>query len=204
LAAGRGTAYDGRGFEGHGGPAVRVVTSVSVLKGLVMEPPGPAEPQNLHDLRTEVLRRAVDIYLPLAYPDGGTPEAVRRRLAWDPAADAEVLLNKAPFERAGTSRTTGTQIYALRLGNVRYPHMKLQVQPWPNPDGFMLSVNTHDQVLAIDPNADDMPAFRALQTENQRIKEAIEQAWDDAGLPTFLRYLREYIQQRSVEGPAPG
>ena len=194
----------GAGLRVTAGPRSGSSTSVSVLKGLVMEPPGPAEPQNLHDLRTEVLRRAVDIYLPLAYPDGGMPEAVRRRLAWDPTADAEVLLNKAPFERAGTGRTTGTQIYALRLGNVRYPHMKLQIQPWPNPDGFMLSVNTHDQVLAVDPNADDMPAFRALQTENQRIKEAIEQAWDDAGLPTFLRYLREYIQQRSVEGPAPG
>ena len=47
-----------------------------------------------------------------------------------------------------------------------------------------------------------MPAFRALQAENQRLKEAIEQAWDEAGLPTFLRYLRDYISQRAAEGPA--
>ena len=40
-------------------------------------------------------------------------------------------------------------------------------------------------------------AFRELQAENQRLKEAIEQAWDNAGLPTFLRYLREYIQGQS-------
>jgi hypothetical protein len=48
-----------------------------------------------------------------------------------------------------------------------------------------------------------MPAFRELQAENQRLKESIEQGWDDAGLPTFLRYLREYIQQRGEAGQAP-
>ena len=75
--------------------------------------------------------------------------------------------------------------------------MKLQIQPWPNPAGFMLSVNTHDQVAGLDLGAADVEAFRDLQAENQRLKEAIEQAWDEAGLPTFLRYLRDYIQSRS-------
>ena len=42
----------------------------------------------------------------------------------------------------------------------------------------------------------DAQAFRDLQAENQRLKEAIEQAWDEAGLPTFLRYLRDYIESR--------
>ena len=67
----------------------------------------------------------------------------------------------------------------------------------------MLSVNTHDQVLALDPNASDMPAFRDLQAENQRLKEVIEQAWDDAGLPTFLRYLREYIAEARRRRASP-
>ena len=86
-------------------------------------------------------------------------------------------------------------IFALRLGNARYPHMKLQVQPWPNAAGFLLSVNTHDQVLALDPTDADAEPFRALQASNQAVKEEIEAAWDDAGLPTFLRYLRDYIQE---------
>ncbi len=101
------------------------------------------------------------------------------------------------------NKATGTAIYSLRLRNARYPHMKLQVQPWPNPSGFLLSVNTHDQVLAIDPGSAGMAEFRALQEENQRLKEAIEQAWDDAGLPTFLRYLRSYIEQKSAESRGP-
>ncbi|MCA1685765.1 MAG: hypothetical protein LC745_07205 [Planctomycetia bacterium] len=169
-------------------------------KEQVMEPSGPAEPSDLHDLRIDVLRQAVAIYMRLAYGDDDPPEVVRRRLDWDPSHDAKALLSQPPFERAGKSKSTGTTIYALRLGNARYPHMKLQIQPWPNHAGFLLSVNTHDQVQAIDPASGDMPAFRALQAENQRLKEVIEQAWDDAGLPTFLRYLRDYISERSAGG----
>ena len=45
-------------------------------------------------------------------------------------------------------------------------------------------------------------AFRDLQAENQRLKEAIESEWERAGLPTFLRYLKDYIKNRSATGPA--
>jgi hypothetical protein len=163
-----------------------------------MEPPAPVEPPDLEHLRIDVLRQAVAIYLQLAYPAGNPPEVVRRRLEWTPDVGAATLLSQAPFEFAGKSKASNTAIYALRLGNARYPHMKLQIQPWPNPAGFLLSVNTHDQVLSLDPHSPDMTAFRDIQAENQRLKEEIEQAWDDAGLPTFLRYLREYIEQRTA------
>jgi hypothetical protein len=140
-------------------------------------------PADLRSLRLDVLREAVAVYLSHAYPDAPPPEAVRRRLDWPLDADAAALLSKPPFERANKPGGDGPAIYALRLGNARYPHMKLQVQPWPNAAGFLLSVNTHDQILALDPNAPDADAFRHLQAENQRIKEAIEQSWDQAGLP---------------------
>jgi hypothetical protein len=148
-----------------------------------------------------LLRRAIDLYLEVAYPDGDCPPAVRRRLDWPEGVDAATLLAGPPFERANRPAADTPAIFALRLGNARYPHMKLQVQPWPTPAGFLLSVNTHDQVLALDPKAEDADAFRALQAENQRIKEAIEQAWDRAGLPTFHGYLRQYIEAHPGKAP---
>jgi hypothetical protein len=154
-----------------------------------MEPVGPS---TFARLPLETLRRAIDLYLGIAYPAGTLTAAVRKRLDWDSALGADDLLTHAPFEKVGKT-PDGGPIVALRLGNTRYPHMKLQIQPWSSGQGFLLSVNTHDQVLALDPNAPDASAFRALQAENQRIKLAIEQAWDEAGLPTFLRYLRDYI-----------
>jgi hypothetical protein len=159
-----------------------------------MESRDAAGPQGLDGLRIDLLRQAVAIYLAEAYAGAEPPEVVRKRLIWPEGVDAAKLLGHPPFERATKPGTGRPTVYALRLGNLRYPHMKLQVQPWPNPAGFLLSVNTHDQVVAIDPNSSDAEAFRALQAENQRLKEAIELAWDRAGLPTFLRYLRDYIE----------
>ncbi len=159
-----------------------------------MEPSAhpPASP-----LKVEDLRKAVDVYLRVAYPAGNFPAAVVRRLDWPVGVDGPGLLNAPPFERAGTSRDGGSGIHALRLGNARYPHMKMQVQPWPSKVGYLLSVNTHDQVVAIDPDSIDADAFRELQAENARVKEAVETAWDEAGLPTFLRYLRDFLDNQA-------
>jgi hypothetical protein len=82
--------------------------------------------------------------------------------------------------------------------------MKLQIEAWPNEAGFLLSVNTHDQVTGIDLSSVDAEAFRDLQAENKRLKEEIEADWDLAGLPTFLRYLRDYIKDRAASGPGSG
>jgi hypothetical protein len=174
-------------------------------KELLMEPTCAGEQGDLGRLRLDLLERAAAIYLELAYPAGVIPEAVRRRLAWRQDRPAAEALNGPPFERAGKAPGCQTPIYAVRLGNHRYPHMKLQVQPWPNEAGFMLSVNTHDQATGVNVNVNDADTqgFRDLQAENQRLKVAIEQAWDEAGLPTFLRYLRDYIQGRQ-EGSSSG
>jgi hypothetical protein len=169
---------------------------------MLMEPTVRAEPDDLHELRIDWLRRAAEIYLGLAYPARVIPEAVRRRLNWPVDCPAHELLSGAPFECAGKAPGRHTAIYALRLGNHRYPHMKLQIQPWSNDAGFMLSVNTHDQVTGVSLSGPDAQAFRELQAENQRLKETIEHAWDEAGLPTFLRYLRDYIESRRADRPA--
>jgi hypothetical protein len=163
-----------------------------------MEPTLAAEPDGMRGLRLDLLRRATEIYINLAYPTNVIPEAVQRRLMWREDCTADLLLSGPPFERVSKTLGRSAPIYALRLGNHRYPHMKLQIQTWLNAAGFMLSVNTHDQVTGIDSSAVDAQAFRDLQAENQRLKEAIEQAWDDAGLPTFLRYLRDYIKSRGL------
>jgi hypothetical protein len=167
-----------------------------------MEPALSTDPEELDGLRLDLLVRATEVYLGLAYPSGRLPEAVKRRLAWRDGSSVHVRLTSPPFERAGKAPGRTATIYALRLGNHRYPHMKLQIQPWPNDAGFMLSVNSHDQVTGVDLSAVDAQAFRELQSENQRLKEAIEESWDHAGLPTFNRYLRDYIKSRAVAPPA--
>lgn len=163
-----------------------------------------ADLPDLGTLQIDDLRRAVAIFLEQAYPSGTIPDVVRRRLAWPEGVDVATLLSNPPFERVIQPGPEPTSTYALRLGNARYPHMKLQIQPWPHAAGFLFSVNTHDQLLAPVPNAAEADAFRALQVENQRIKEAIEAAWDLAGMPIFLRYLKDYIESSSGSLAEPG
>ena len=169
---------------------------------LLMEPTLAAGHDDLRGLRLDLLRTATEIYLGLAYPAGVIPGPVQRRLVWRKGDGADQVLSSTPFEKAGKANGRPDCVYALRLGNHRYPHMKLQIQPWPNVAGFMLSVNSHDQVSGVETGA-DAQAFRDLQAENQRLKEAIEEAWDDAGLPTFLRYLRDYIKSRAEDLAPP-
>ena len=161
-----------------------------------MPQPAVEEPNLFDGLKLDTIRRAVAIYLQIAYPASEPPPAVRRRLVWPEAKDLGSLVSHAPFERVG--RTPDNEpIFGLRLGNARYPHMKLQIQPWDIKDGFLLSVNTHDHALTLDPKAPDAAAFMELQSENQRLKLAIENAWDQDNLPTFPRYLRNYLAAQS-------
>lgn len=156
------------------------------------------------------LRRAAEIYLQVAYGDAPIPEAVQRRLSWPPNGEPDAILAQPPFEKVASTEPEAPPIHALRLGNPRYPHMKLQVQTWPTAQGFLLSVNTHDQVLSQATTARDQAGARLIQQENQALKEAIEQAWETAGLPTFLAYLRDYIQshresaETACDAPAEG
>ena len=180
--------------DGVGRPSALIYDGASFVAGtdrsLALSSTPPAD---LNGLNMPDLRRAVALYLAQAYPAVEPPLAVQRRLDWPAEAEPKSLISGLPFERG--NKPGSPAIHALRLGNVRYPHMKLQIQPWPCSAGYMLSVNTHDQFVAFDPNAPDAEAFRALQSENARIKEAIELAWDAAGLPTFLRYLRDYLEE---------
>ena len=159
-------------------------------------PPGVDDSNLFAGLRLDTVRQAIAIYLEIAYRGLEPPPAVRRRLEWSAGLDMGQLVRQPPFERVG--HTPDDQpIFGLRLGNARYPHMKLQIQPWDAKDGFLLSVNTHDHVLALDPKGPDTAAFLELQAENQRLKVVIEQAWDQNELPTFPRYLRDYLAQQS-------
>jgi hypothetical protein len=159
-----------------------------------------ADVPHLRDIGQDGPRLAVEIYLQIAYPSGSFPEAVQRRLDWPQDISLQELLAFEAFERSRSSTAGALPIYSLRLGNRAYPHMKLQIQPWPTAAGYLLSVNTHDQVANLDPSSPDASGFRALQALNQEIKEAIEQAWDAQGLPTFHRYLLDFLAA-SVPSP---
>ncbi len=156
------------------------------------------EDQTKGGLDLDGLKSAVKIYLGIAYPSGEVPAIVRKRLDWPEGASLAEVLGARPFEKVVNPSEPAACISALRLGNHGYPNMKLQVQPWPGELGYLLSVNNHDQVPLQQLAPDEVDRYRALQAENQRIKAAIEEAWDQAGLPTFFRYLSDYLDENTT------
>ena len=161
-------------------------------------------PLELQAIGIEPLKRAVEIFLKHAYPSGKWPEIVQRRLEWPASESAQALVSHPPFECCESGRKPSARpIYCLRLGNHRYPNMKLQIQTWDSDCGYLLSVNTHDQAQSLELEGPGAAEFRQIQSENERIKNLIEAEWDQVGLPTFNRFLSDYIRQPQPQAQPP-
>jgi hypothetical protein len=147
-------------------------------------------------LTTSLLGRACRIFLALAYPQGldSVPPERRHFHDLDPALSLEVLLGP-PLCQPLRTPEGGRRGHALRLGSAAYPHLKLQVVTLE--DGTcVFAVDTHD-TLHLGPDHPEAARWEQIQEANRRLKQAIEQAWEGAGLLTFNGLLRRELQGRS-------
>jgi CheY-like chemotaxis protein len=151
------------------------------------------------ELTPALLRRAVDIYLAHAYPAGAARAPLVTARDFDGAPTASEWL--ARFERPDDTRVVGVPSYALRLGNYRYPFMKLVVEEYLVDEEVFFSVDTHDN-LDVRPSAPDWAQWLELKAFNRELKDEIERAWLAEGLPTFekLREMCEALSPREREG----
>ncbi len=142
------------------------------------------------------VRRAVALYLERAYPPGA--EARPRIGVADLEGESTLDGLFGRFEKLPGERAGHCERYALRLGNQRYPFMKFVVEEYLVDEEFFFTVDTHDD-LDVRPDAPDYERWTELKRFNRRLKDEIEAAWREAGLPTFeeLRALCEGL--RGVE-----
>ena len=145
--------------------------------------------------RAEVLR-AVEIYLSVAYPDE-PPSAVRARLDTLRSVPEEDFYDSAVLEH--DERVLHPPRYKLRLGNVRYPHMRLTIERSPDGHEHLFRADTHDKHCAPAPKSRDYSPFCKLMEHNQQLAQQIEATWAAAGIPTFHGLLKADLAQRGVE-----
>ena len=82
-------------------------------------------------------------------------------------------------------KATGTmRRFSLRLGNRRYPFMKIIFQELMVRDVFSFAVDTHDE-LDIKETTPDYSEWLAIREYNASLKRAIESRWSAAGVPTI-------------------
>ena len=146
----------------------------------------------LASVSAHMVRRAIQIYMEFAYKTATPPYHVRARAAFDELAPLEDVLASENFEKVRADDETFTSRYLLRLGNDRYPHMKLGLVNCAGSDEFVFIVDTHDRHFPVDPNVPGSREFRELQEFNDRIKRDIEEQWEREGLPTLQQILQNY------------
>lgn len=143
----------------------------------------------------EQIRLAVDVYLHLAYP-GGTPARLAGRLPPAGAFAPQAWLMTDAAERSPDSGEFAlVRSFALRLGNVLYPNMKLRLSRPPAEDVLLLSVDSHDGFLQAPAGSADHTELESLKQHNAAIVSAVNAEWDRMNLPTERTYLRQKIRQ---------
>jgi hypothetical protein len=140
----------------------------------------------LEDITTEMVKKAVEIYVAAAYEGSPVPLTVKSRLVLFTGYsgdDLNRMLSHEVMEREMSETHPKTvTCYTVRLGNPKYPHMKLALCREES-DDFRFVVDAHDQHFELE-GSDDALKAHELQQYNQRLKREIESRWRDADLPT--------------------
>ena len=133
------------------------------------------------------------LFVCAAFPDGPPASTDRFR----PPADADMrrwlmsdVTERAPDDDAPLDEVRS---FALRIGNALYPNMKLRISKAPNGCAFVLHVDAHDAMLKAPAGSPDAACLEELKTHNATVTRAIHAAWEDAGLLTERRHLRNAI-----------
>ncbi len=108
---------------------------------------------------------AIKIYTEIAFPQRDMPEKIKNVVERLEQSKESELFNYDFFERVDEN------VFALRLGNIFYPHMKLVVKIEEN--DLLFNVDTHDSPERIPPNIPGYDKFKKVIEFNRRIKSDI-------------------------------
>ena len=138
------------------------------------------------------VERAIRTYLELAWEDRA--DAKMPALDFASTTLEDVLKTWTADKGAGRMRR-----YTLRLGNHRYPFMKLVFQELLIRGRFFFAVDTHDEMDLKDSFA-DYEQWLEVKRFNARLKEAVERAWQDRDVPTFAAIVAQ-VERETPAAP---
>lgn len=159
------------------------------------------------DLTASLFVEAIRAFLGLAYSGGRVPENRRQFATLREDQSLESIFGMTGVEKLPPKVPGGPHGYSFRVGNAWYPHMKITVQPYDFPPGFVFGVDTHDH-FKLPANSPEVEGVRELQAKNLELARQVEDAWMTRGLPTLRGLLERYIEHARHsagrrEGQAP-
>lgn len=154
---------------------------------------------------TELLSLAAGVFIEKAYPKGFAciPEWKRERFGRLLSGDAvDEFLPPSAMSHGFCEWLTSEEGLAFRLGSDDFPHLKLRLTNLGCDDQplWIFSVDTHDRMLRLcsETLLQDADGWAVLQSQNRRLKEEIEHAWESLGVPTQLSLLRRQLEPMSA------
>ncbi len=142
------------------------------------------------------LEQAVRAYLPIAYPRG-VPGSLEIPRFDEQAGETAVDVVRRLFEdESRGSRNLCCARLTLRLGNERYPNMKLVLQEFVEKGEYVFAVDAHDQ-LPLSPSTPGYEDWQRLRDYNAWVKHRIERRFDYVGLPTLHQVVEVLSRSRS-------
>ncbi|GJM20367.1 MAG: hypothetical protein DHS20C15_02820 [Planctomycetota bacterium] len=150
-------------------------------------------------IRVRDLRQALELYQSVAFAGKEQADAVPVKLEGnDDAPVADVL--QVFTDEAQQAGGAVVHRYVIRLGNARYPFMKLVLQEHLVEGEFFFEVDTHDQMFELEGGEEQ--AFLELKHYNLSVKERVETAWAEARLPT-ASHLKGLVETRPASRVEP-
>jgi CheY-like chemotaxis protein len=135
----------------------------------------------LEDISGATVRLAIELFLRHAYPGASRWRAPVVDMTG--GSTARELLQRFDDE-SEVERDRRVGRFVLRLGNSRYPHMKLVLEESILEREYAFSVDTHDD-LKVSPESPDYERWNAVRDHNRKVAHEIEAAWNEEGIPTL-------------------
>ena len=149
---------------------------------------------DLDNVTPDKLRQALAIYLREGFPEG-LPDDVRDRVRLPVEGSVETMLRAADFVRVSLADDDSRpDIYKLEIGSHTSPRMKFCVKRVSLSETFLFNVDIHDLYLCR-PEGEESEDERREREASEKLKRRIEELWGDAGLPTFVKYMEDYLAQ---------
>ena len=142
----------------------------------------------LEDVPVDLMRTALDLYVAEAFGAEGPVRSTG--IPWEDCQSATDVLDHFSDDTGDHTMRK----FTLRLGNQRYPFMKVVFQELLLRDRFFFAVDTHDE-LDIKKSFADYEKWLEIKRFNSDIKERVERAWKEHQVPTFATIVAEVEAQ---------
>ena len=140
----------------------------------------------LEEITLDMVRRALDAYVGAAYEHSPLPLTVKSRVGFirefPGATLADLLANDFVERVPADAETAAVAAYGVRLGNDKYPHMKLTLRRETD-DDWRFAVDCHDGAFEVENSSPDKLRAQELKDYNLALRAKIESLWRESDLP---------------------